>query len=61
MRTTSVEGAMRYLSCGRTRLYELIGEGQIEARKCGRRTIVEVASLDRYLDNAPLITARRAA
>jgi excisionase family DNA binding protein len=41
----SVREACRVSSIGRTRLYQLIGEGQLEARKIGKRTLIPAASL----------------
>jgi excisionase family DNA binding protein len=41
----SVADACRVSSIGRTRLYQLIGEGRLEARKVGRRTLIPAASL----------------
>lgn len=41
----SVSEACRVSSLGRTRLYQLIGEGRLEARKIGRRTLIPAASL----------------
>ena len=32
-------------SLGRTRLYQLIGEGKLEVRKVGKRTLIPAASL----------------
>ena len=41
----SVNEACRVSSLGRTRLYQLIGEGRLEARKIGKRTLIPAASL----------------
>lgn len=41
----SVGEACRVSSLGRTRLYQLIGEGRLEVRKIGRRTLIPAASL----------------
>lgn len=41
----SVKEACRVSSLGRTRLYQLIGENRLEARKIGKRTIIPAASL----------------
>lgn len=49
----SINEASRRLSIGRTRLYELIGSGQISARKIGRRTIILEAEIARFLDTCP--------
>ena len=41
----SVREACRVSSLGRTRLYQLIGEGRLEVRKVGKRTLIPAASL----------------
>jgi hypothetical protein len=37
----------------RTRLFSLIGSGEIDARRVGRRTVVLSDSLKAFLDRAP--------
>ncbi len=41
----SIREACRISSLGRTRLYQLIGEGRLEVRKIGKRTLIPAASL----------------
>jgi excisionase family DNA binding protein len=41
----SIKDASRVSSIGRTRLYALINEGRLEARKIGKRTLIPAASL----------------
>lgn len=41
----SIVGACRVSSLGRTRLYQLIGEGRLEVREVGKRTLIPAASL----------------
>jgi excisionase family DNA binding protein len=41
----SIQEAARVSSLGRTRLYQLINEGKLSARKIGKRTIIPAASL----------------
>lgn len=41
----SISEACKVSSFGRTYLYQLIKEGQLEARKVGRRTLVTARSL----------------
>lgn len=48
----SVEDACRVTSFGRTRLYQLIREGRIEARKIGGRTLIPAASLRALIEAA---------
>ncbi len=49
-----VKDAANFIGLSKSRLYELIGEGTIEARKLGARTVVPVASLRAFVDSAPL-------
>lgn len=41
----SIKEACRVSSLGRTRLYQLIGEGRLDARRIGKRTLIPAASL----------------
>lgn len=41
----SVAEAIRVSSIGKTRLYQLIAEGRLQARKVGKRTLIPAASL----------------
>lgn len=41
----SVAEAIRVSSIGKTRLYALIKEGRLEARKIGKRTLIPASSL----------------
>jgi hypothetical protein len=47
----AVEATGRAIS--RTRLFELIRTGEIDARKVGRRTVVMADSLHEYLQRQP--------
>lgn len=48
--TYSVNEACRVSSLGRTRLYQLIASGRLEARKLGRRTLIPARSLHKLLE-----------
>ena len=48
-----VKDAATFVGLSKSRLYELISDGTIEARKLGARTVVPVASLRSYVENAP--------
>lgn len=41
----SIADACKVSSIGKTRLYSLIAEGRLEARKIGKRTLIPAASL----------------
>ncbi|HZU64590.1 MAG TPA: helix-turn-helix domain-containing protein [Novosphingobium sp.] len=45
----SIADACRVSSIGKTRLYQLINEGKLEARKLGKRTLIPAASLRRLI------------
>ncbi len=49
----NVKEAARFIGLSRSRLYELIDEGQVEARKVGSRTLIPTASLHALLAAAP--------
>jgi excisionase family DNA binding protein len=46
----SVKEACRLTSLGRTRIFQLISEKKLEARKVGRRTLIPAASLHKLLE-----------
>jgi len=49
----SVQEAARLLSSGLTRTWSLVGDGTLEARRFGRRTLIVRESLDRFIANLP--------
>ena len=48
-----IEDARRVIGIGNTRLYQLIGTGALDARKCGNRTLVTAESLRAYVQGLP--------
>jgi hypothetical protein len=56
----TIPGAVKATGLTRTRLYNLMGEGLIEAIKCGRRTLIRAESLRNYIEALPAATIRRA-
>ena len=46
----SVADACRVSSFGKTRLYQLINEGKLQARKVGKRTLIPAASLRQLIE-----------
>lgn len=46
----SINDARRAIGIGRTKLYDLINAGEIDAFKIGRRTLVEPESVRRFVD-----------
>jgi excisionase family DNA binding protein len=49
----TVASACAALGVGRTRLYELISQGKIEARACGGRTLIPAHSLFDFVSSLP--------
>lgn len=49
----TIADTVKMSGISRSRLYELIKAGEIEARKAGTRTLVVTASVVRWLDNLP--------
>jgi excisionase family DNA binding protein len=50
--TVTVDGAKKALGIGTTKLYELIGNGQLKTVKIGRRTLVKTDSIRQLVDAA---------
>ena len=48
-----VKEAATFVARSKSRSYELIAEGQIEARKLGARTVIPTASLRALVEAAP--------
>lgn len=59
----TIENATKQSGLSRSRLYLLISEGKLEARKAGKRTLILGESLRQYIESLPAaaITARAAA
>jgi hypothetical protein len=51
----SVAAFCAWANIGRTTAYHEIGSGRLEARKCGRRTIITREAAERWLRSLPLI------
>jgi excisionase family DNA binding protein len=45
-----VDQAVRLLGIGKTKLYELIGAGELETIRIGRRTLIVQASIDSLVE-----------
>jgi excisionase family DNA binding protein len=48
-----IEQACRYLNVGRSKLYELIREGKLDAVKIGKSARITTASLKRFVESLP--------
>lgn len=51
----SIGEAVRLFGIGRTKLYELIHSGDIEAVKLGRRTLIRAHSARAFIDSLPRV------
>lgn len=54
----TVADASKFSGLGRTKIYEEIGAGRVEAVKVGTRTLIITASLERLISNAPKLQAK---
>jgi hypothetical protein len=54
----TIEDAVKVSGLARSRLYELMGRGELEARKAGKRTIITSESLRRYIESLPAANIR---
>lgn len=59
--TYSIPGAIKASGFSRTRLYNLLGDGEIVAIKVGRRTLIKADSLRDYINKMPPAIIRKAA
>ncbi len=50
----SIEQAARLANCGRTSIYAVIKNRELQARKIGRRTIILDDDLRRWLSSLPM-------
>ena len=49
----------RLLSVGRTKLYQLIGSGEIPLRKVGNKSLIAAADLKRWADGLPAVAIEK--
>lgn len=56
----TISESCRLLSLGKTKLYELIGSGEIPVRKVGKKSLVATADLKRWADRLPAIAVKPA-
>jgi excisionase family DNA binding protein len=57
----SIAEVLAQTGLGRDKLYKMIGEQKLIARKCGRRTIILAADLEAFLQSLPTIGRESAA
>lgn len=56
----SPEQAAEAAGLGRTLIFELIRDGKLKARKCGRRTLILTDDLKECLESLPVVDRRTA-
>jgi len=49
----TIPEAVAMTGIGRTSLYKLFGEGKLQPRKSGKRTLLLVEDLERYVKSLP--------
>jgi len=54
----TIEAAVAASNLTRSRIYQLMGTGELQARKAGRRTLILGESLRNYLENLPAANIR---
>lgn len=57
----SVSQFLSDFAIGRTRFYELVGQGAIRVRKNGNKTIVTGDDAQAFLDSLPVVEPKQAA
>ena len=55
--SVAIPDAVKATGMSRTRLYELLQQNKITARKAGRRTLISFADLEAYLASLPAYRA----
>jgi excisionase family DNA binding protein len=54
----TISDTCRLLSVGRTKLYELIGSGEIPVRKLGKKSLVAATDLTRWAERLPALPVK---
>jgi excisionase family DNA binding protein len=57
----SIPEAVRITSLGRSTIYEAMKNGQLKARKCGKRTVILECDLSAFLKALPPLEVGKAA
>jgi excisionase family DNA binding protein len=56
----SIPEVMSMTGLGRDKVYAVINEGLLAARKCGRRTLIMATDLQKFLEALPTIAGKGA-
>ena len=51
----TIADTVKWSGIGRTKLYELLGDGKVQAIKLGTRTLVLTESVERFLGSLPRV------
>ena len=54
----TISECCRLASIGRTKLYELVANGEIPMRKVGKKTLIAAADLQRWADQLPTLKTK---
>ena len=54
----TISESCRLLSVGKTKLYELIGTGELPVRKLGTKSLIAAADLKRWADGLPAFAGK---
>ena len=52
-RLLTIKEAAQILRLGRSRIYELLADREIFARRIGRRTVIPASEIERFVANLP--------
>lgn len=55
----AIPEACKTLGVGRSKIYELIADGELSVRKIGRKTLVPTADLERFAAGLPAVSTKR--
>jgi excisionase family DNA binding protein len=56
----TVKEACRRTGLGHTRIYQAIQTGELRAKKCGQRTLIEMDGIRRWIASLPTVRRRQA-
>lgn len=59
-RLVTIRDAMRISGISRSKIYMLLGASDVVARKCGSRTLIDLVSLEEYLESLPKVVIKAA-
>ena len=54
----TIKEACKRTGLGRSSIYQAIGSGELRAKKIGRRTVIEINEIRRWISSSPTIASR---